>query len=168
MQIETNRAGAPARAAGRRIVQTAADVSFCAGCASCEVVCSLVRDGVVSPAYNRIFVEKDTRTMFFTVHSCQHCLDHPCYDKCPKKGEAMSIDADGIVYIDAEKCIGCGLCIKGCAMSPPRINIVKSADKALRKAKKCDLCRGREKGPACVEWCPVRCIKVSGEEASGA
>jgi len=39
--------------------------------------------------------------------------------------------------------------------------MVKSADKALRKAKKCDMCGGRENGPACVEWCPVRCLEVS-------
>ena len=41
--------------------------------------------------------------------------------------------------------------------------MVKSTDKAMRKAKKCDMCRTRPEGPACVEWCPVRCI---GESAS--
>ena len=149
------------KAFGRHIEQTAPDVSFCAGCNSCEIACSLTREGVVGPRYNRIFVEKDTRTMYHTIHACRHCADHPCFDACPRKGAAMKVDDGGVVFIDEENCIGCGLCIKACAFDPPRINIVKSADKTLRKAKKCDLCRGREEGPACVQWCPVRCIRVS-------
>jgi Fe-S-cluster-containing dehydrogenase component len=92
-----------------------------------------------------------------------HCDDHPCYEKCPKKGEAMKIDDDGIVYVVEEACIGCGLCARNCKYTPTRINLVKSADKTKRKAKKCDLCRTREEGPACVQWCPVRCIGVKGD-----
>ena len=145
----------------RRIVQTPAEISFCAGCNSCEIVCSLTHDGLVGPCYNRIFVEKDARMMYHTIHACHHCPDHPCYGACPKKGEAMTEGDDGVVYINEENCIGCGLCIKACALDPPRINMVKSTDKALRKAKKCDLCRSRADGPACVQWCPVRCISVA-------
>jgi Fe-S-cluster-containing dehydrogenase component len=92
-----------------------------------------------------------------------HCDDHPCYEKCPKKDKAMLIDDSGIVYINEDECIGCGLCVKACPYGPPRINMVKSKDKKQRKAKKCDLCRNRPEGPACVEWCPVRCIGVSDE-----
>lgn len=76
----------------------------------------------------------------------------------------MCIDERGIVYINEEACIGCGLCRKACVMDPPRINLVKSKDRAQRKAKKCDLCRGREEGPACIQWCPVRCLYISGGE----
>jgi Fe-S-cluster-containing hydrogenase component 2 len=75
----------------------------------------------------------------------------------------MCIDENNIVYINEEHCIGCGLCVKACVFDPPRINLVKSADKTLRKAKKCDLCRTRPEGPACVQWCPVRCIGLSGD-----
>ena len=143
------------------IVQTPPEVSFCAGCNTCEIVCSLTHDGVVSPGCNRIFVEKNIRTMFHTIHSCHHCADHPCFEACPKKGEAIKAGSDGIIYINEEFCIGCGLCRKACKLEPPRINMVKSKDKSLRKAKKCDLCRTREEGPACVQWCPVRCISVN-------
>lgn len=152
-------------APGRRVIQTPPEFSFCAGCNTCEIVCSLTHDGVVSPSYNRIFVEKDARKMFHTVHSCQHCAEHPCFEACPKKGGAMLVDG-GIVYIDEEKCTGCGLCRKACTFEPPRINIVKSKDKSLRKAKKCDLCRTQPDGPACVRWCPVRCIEIA--EGGGA
>ena len=154
--------GYQTRAFGRHIVQASADFSFCAGCNTCEIVCSLTHDGVVGPCYNRIFVEKDARKMYHTIHTCQHCSDHPCFEACPKKGEAMAIDDEGIVFIAEEKCIGCGACRRACIFNPPRINIVKSADKSLRKSKKCDMCRTREEGPACVQWCPVRCISVGG------
>ena len=149
---------------GRHIVQAPPEYSFCAGCNTCEIVCSLTHDGLVGPCYNRIFVEKNTRMMYHTIHSCQHCTDHPCYEACPKKGEAMTISSDGMVLIIEENCIGCGLCKKACAFDPPRINLVKSPDRALRKAKKCDLCKTREEGPACVQWCPVRCIEIRNEE----
>lgn len=149
------------RTYGNHIVQYSPDYSFCAGCTSCEVVCTLTHDGLVSPSYNRIFVNRDNRSMVHTVQACQHCADHPCYEKCPKKDQAMRIDENNIVFIDESHCIGCGLCMKACVFTPSRINMVKSADKTKRKAKKCDLCRTRPEGPACVEWCPVRCIGLS-------
>jgi Fe-S-cluster-containing dehydrogenase component len=101
--------------------------------------------------------------MFHEVLACMHCDDHPCYAKCPKQGAAIKLDDAGVVDIVEEACIGCGLCARNCKYTPTRINLVKSADKAKRKAKKCDLCREREEGPACVQWCPVRCIGVNGD-----
>ncbi|MDR1796304.1 MAG: 4Fe-4S dicluster domain-containing protein [Clostridiales Family XIII bacterium] len=146
---------------GSHVVQYPQDYSLCAGCTTCEIVCSLVHDGVVGPRYNRIFLKRGTSSMIHEVLACMHCADHPCYEKCPKKDEAMKIDEKGVVYIDEAFCIGCGLCAKACAFTPSRINLVKSSDKDKRKAKKCDLCRTREEGPACIEWCPVRCIGLS-------
>ena len=149
------------RTYGNHVVQYSPDYSFCAGCTSCEVVCTLLHDGLVSPSCNRIFVSRENRSMIHTILACQQCSDHPCYDKCPKKDSAMRIDENNIVWIDEENCIGCGLCQKACVFTPSRINMVKSKDKTLRKAKKCDMCRTRDEGPACVEWCPVRCIGAS-------
>ncbi|NLL38219.1 MAG: 4Fe-4S dicluster domain-containing protein [Clostridiales bacterium] len=149
------------RTFGDHIVQYEPEYSLCAGCTTCEIVCTLTHDGLVSPSYTRIFVDRGTRSMIHIILSCQHCSDHPCYSACPEKDSAMCIDENGIVYIDEENCIGCGLCIKACVFDPPRINMVRSADKAKRKAKKCDLCRTRPEGPACIQWCPVGCIGLS-------
>ncbi len=149
------------RTYGRHIVQYAPDYSFCAGCTSCEVVCTLTHEGYVSPSCSRLFVERDNRSMVHTILTCQHCSDHPCYDACPKKDKAMKIDENNIVYIVEDECIGCGLCQKACVFDPPRINLVKSKDRSKNKAKKCDMCRTRPEGPACVQWCPVRCIGIS-------
>jgi Fe-S-cluster-containing hydrogenase component 2 len=122
-----------------------------------------LHDGVVGHGYNRIFLQRSEPDMLHTIHACMQCEDHPCYEKCPKKERAMVIDENGVVYINEDECIGCGLCAKACPYTPSRINMVKSSDRKLRKAKKCDLCRTRPEGPACIEWCPVRCIGMSDE-----
>jgi Fe-S-cluster-containing dehydrogenase component len=71
------------------------------------------------------------------------------------------IDGDGVVYIDESECIGCGLCRKACVFEPPRINLDAVAPRETRRARKCDMCRSRPGGPACVQWCPVRCLNAS-------
>lgn len=149
---------------GRHIIQIDSGTSLCAGCNACEIVCSLTHDGLVSPSYNRIFMEKGTQSMITVIHSCQHCSDHPCYDACPLKEKAMCLDKNNIVYINEEHCIGCKRCIKACAFDPPRINYINSTDKKKRKAKKCDLCRTRPEGPACVEYCQVACLSIGGQD----
>ena len=153
--------GETTRKYGRHIVQYPMEYSLCAGCTACEIKCALTHDGVVSPSYNRIFVERGTSSMVHTILACQHCVDHPCYDACPLKEKAMCLDENGIVYINEDYCIGCKKCIKACVFDPPRINYVWSKDKTKRKAKKCDLCRTRPEGPACIEYCQVRCIGLS-------
>lgn len=152
-----------ARPLSKHIVQYSGAYSFCAGCNSCEALCSLVHDGVVSPSYSRVFLQRGgTRDMVCHIASCQQCVDHPCYEACSKKDQAMRIDNDnGIVYVSEADCIGCGLCVKACVFEPARINLTAAYKRKERKAKKCDLCRTRASGPACVEYCPVRCLGIS-------
>jgi Fe-S-cluster-containing hydrogenase component 2 len=146
---------------GPHIVQYEQDYSLCAGCTTCEIVCALTHDEVTGPQYNRIFLKRNEPSMIHEVLACQHCSDHPCFDAC--QDGAMHLDANGMVLIDEAACTGCARCIKACAFEPPRINLVRSRDKALRAAKKCDMCTGRAEGPACVQWCPVRCIGIYGQ-----
>ena len=142
----------------RHIVQYPPEVSLCVGCSACEIVCGLVHEGKVGPSVRRIFLERDTILMEHHVYTCQHCTDYPCYNACPEKEAAMHIDEEkGVVYIDPEGCTGCRLCIEACPFEPKRINFNASTQKAV----KCDLCRTRENGPACVEYCQVRCIGVN-------
>jgi phenylacetyl-CoA:acceptor oxidoreductase subunit 1 len=44
--------------------------------------------------------------------ACNHCTDASCVKVCPSGASARR--ADGIVSIDAERCIGCQLCITAC------------------------------------------------------
>ena len=141
------------------VVQYSKEYSLCAGCNSCEAVCALVHDGVNGPGHNRLFLRRgDTLDMTCVIYTCQHCADHPCYEACPKKGQATCLDRAGIVYIDEEECIGCGKCVKACRFDPPRINMARAHARKEWRAKKCDLCRTRPEGPACVQYCPVRCL----------
>ncbi|NLO97088.1 MAG: 4Fe-4S dicluster domain-containing protein [Peptococcaceae bacterium] len=152
---------------GRHIIQYPADVSLCAGCGTCEAVCGLIHDGVTSPSIKRIFLVRDTIMTedMHKVYTCQQCLDHPCYNACPRKDSAMCIDEEtGIVYINEEHCNGCRRCWKACPFEPKRIAF--NLDKP-RKALKCDLCRNRPEGPACVEFCQVRCIGLSDQPIPG-
>jgi len=147
---------------GPHIVQYSPEYSLCAGCETCSILCGLEHFGVTGPDTGCIEIGIGTVSMMHTVYACQQCADHPCYEACPKKGDAMKIDPDtGIVYINEPLCIGCGLCSRHCRFTPSRIHIRKNADRKKWKAVKCDLCRGRAEGPACIKWCPVRCIGLS-------
>ena len=76
----------------------------------------------------------------------------------------MCIDEKlGIAYVNEAGCIGCGLCARACKFQPTRIAMKKNKDRKKWKAAKCDLCRNRPEGPACIEYCPVRCIGLSGD-----
>ena len=99
--------------------------------------------------------------MIHRVLACQQCNDHPCYDACPKKDEAIKIDENGIIYIDEEFCIGCGLWARHCKFQPSRISMKRDKMRKAWKAVKCDLCRGNPEGPQCIKWCPVRRIGLS-------
>jgi Fe-S-cluster-containing hydrogenase component 2 len=149
---------------GNHIVQYPAEYSLCLGCQSCDLVCSLIHDGVTGPAHGRIkMAMPDFKQLRFQILACQQCAEHPCYDACPKKGHAMCIDKQGIVYIQEEFCVGCGLCARACRYTPSRITL----DQTEHKARKCDLCRERPGGPACVEYCPVRCLGLSDDPQPG-
>ena len=42
---------------------------------------------------------------------CQHCNSSPCSEVCP----VSAIESkDGVIYLDKESCIGCGLCAMAC------------------------------------------------------
>jgi anaerobic dimethyl sulfoxide reductase subunit B (iron-sulfur subunit) len=88
-------------------------------------------------------------------YSCMHCSAPACLSSCPT-GAIIKREQDGIVYIDAQQCIGCGTCVKACPYGAPRLNSEKGI------AGKCDFCKGllAEGGnPACVDACLMRCLE---------
>ncbi len=86
--------------------------------------------------------------------SCNHCNNPICVDSCPR--QAIIKDPDnGIVFIDLDLCIGCGICTKQCPYHAPVV------DTRIKKALKCDTCfnlRNKGESPACVAACSMRCL----------
>jgi Fe-S-cluster-containing hydrogenase component 2 len=141
-----------------RVTQVPAEESACTGCGTCELVCAAAHGNSVGPSVRRIWLERDAVNLVFRVSSCLQC-DYPaCYYACPARGEAMRIDArTSVRYIVTGNCQpGCRDCIDACKAAPPRINF----DTEARMALMCDLCRDRQTGPACVEYCPAQCLRL--------
>ena len=89
--------------------------------------------------------------------SCLHCDDAPCVTVCPT-GASYKRTEDGIVLVNEDDCIGCGLCAWACPYG------ARELDSAAGIMKKCTLCVDRiyndtlpeeDREPACVRTCPA-------------
>ena len=92
---------------------------------------------------------------------CQHCGNAACIKVCPDN--AIKRRADGLVWIDPQKCTGCGLCETACPYDVIYMN------KDLHIAQKCTGCAHRvDTGllPRCVEICPHNAIAFGDDTAS--
>ena len=84
-----------------------------------------------------------------------HCADPGCLSACPAPGAIVQY-ANGIVDVNADACIGCGLCATGCPFDVPRVSA------RTGKMSKCTLCVDRVSvglEPACVKACPTGCLQ---------
>lgn len=140
----------------------------CVGCEVCLLACSSYNYGIASRNLSLIRLDLDPLSPdFYEPKTCMQC-DYPaCYYACPLKDQALCVDNEtGVRYIVADKCNGCGECVKACPFDPPRINCDMFAPIAERKAFKCDLCRGREGGPACVEFCQTSALTLASNDVN--
>jgi CRP-like cAMP-binding protein/Pyruvate/2-oxoacid:ferredoxin oxidoreductase delta subunit len=158
------------------------DESLCVRCDQCEKACAATHGNVSR-------LDREAGATFNHLHvptSCRHC-EHPhCMKDCPP--DAIHRAANGEVYIE-DTCIGCGNCERNCpygviqmgiesserpslwrwllfgrGMAPGSEIEVKDKERA-KKAVKCDMCRDREEGPACVQACPTGAALRVGPEA---
>ena len=172
-------AAAPAKKLGLVI-----DLDVCVGCHACVISCKEWNTGgygaalsdqdpygadvsgawlnrvhtfeVVPPSGEVVGEAGDARIVHFP-KSCLHCEDAPCVTVCPT-GASYKRAADGIVLVDEDKCIGCGLCAWSCPYG------AREMDLAAGVIKKCTLCIDRiynetleevDRVPACVRTCPT-------------
>jgi len=89
--------------------------------------------------------------------SCLHCEDAACVTVCPT-GASYKRESDGIVLVEEDRCMGCGLCAWACPYG------AREMDPGVGVMKKCTLCIDRiynealseeERQPACVRTCPA-------------
>ncbi|MEM0489086.1 MAG: 4Fe-4S dicluster domain-containing protein [Candidatus Bathyarchaeia archaeon] len=132
----------------------------CTGCGACELACVLYHEGFSNLAFSRIHLIYDPFAGDHKAEVCIQCYSPGCYYACPVN--AVQIDSGtGARYIDYEKCIGCGACERACPLMPEKLIIRYKLVDGKRKYFKCDLCRGRPGGPACVEACPASALELA-------
>lgn len=137
------------------------NVETCVGCHTCELACAIAHSKAKDllqaflrgerPGY-RIYVES-FRTTPVPV-PCNHCEEAACVMACPTGAANRKTDG-GPVFIDDDRCIGCGMCVQACPFGVVSISVES------KKAYKCDLCierLAREEEPACVASCPTRSL----------
>ncbi len=135
------------------------DVETCAGCRTCEAVCSLSHEGVVSPALARTWiVDYILEGRRIEGYTCKQCREPECFYPCPTS--SLTVDeVTGARVIDPEKCVGCKLCMKACPQYP---NTPIKYDAKREICIKCDLCGGV---PLCVKYCPEAALSFVKKEA---
>lgn len=157
------------------------DLDICVGCHACAVSCKEWNTGGYGAALsdqdpygsdptgtwlNRIHTYEvqpqgaENPTPAQIIHfpkSCLHCEDAPCVTVCPT-GASFKRQEDGIVLVNEDHCMGCGLCAWACPYG------AREMDAAAGVMKKCTLCVDRiynenipevDRVPACVKSCPA-------------
>ncbi len=160
------------------------DLQKCVGCSTCTVSCKAENRTPPGVTYNVVTeVEVGVFPHVTRLHQprpCMQCDNPPCAQVCPVKA-TYKLD-NGIVAIDADRCIGCRYCMVSCPygaryfdfgqdyqaemvgyneLTTPEYGVnrgTRQKDKApIGTVRKCHFCfhrlqRGEE--PACVETCP--------------
>jgi len=142
----------------------------CMACYTCMSACyesARKRGKIAKPRL--ILVHTESGSM---PNQCRHCEDAPCANVCPTG--AIKFGADKI-ELHEELCIGCKMCVMvcpfGCVLpesepmpsvdymfEEPVDKFIAVATGCKNTAVKCDLCEGREEGPACVAACPNKAL----------
>ena len=153
------------------------DLDTCVGCHACVTACKGWNDqGQGAPLSDlNAYGSEPSGTFLNRVHgyevtpddgpaqivnfprSCLHCDNAPCVTVCPT-GASYKRAADGIVLVNEDACIGCGLCAWACPYG------ARELDAQAGVMKKCTLCVDRiynetlpeeDRVPACVRTCPT-------------
>ncbi len=153
------------------------DLDTCVGCHACVTACKGWNDQGYGAALsdqdaygatpcgtflNRVHgyeIERETGPAEIVnfPRSCLHCENAPCVTVCPT-GASFKRSEDGIVLVNEDACIGCGLCAWACPYG------ARELDPSAGVMKKCTLCVDRiynenlpevDRVPACVRTCPT-------------
>jgi Fe-S-cluster-containing dehydrogenase component len=149
------------------------DLSRCKNLKKCQSACDHMHQ--VHPGQNWIKVhpmqDAEHTAQYWQPTTCMHCDEPPCVKVCPV--DATFKRKDGIVAIDANRCIGCRFCMASCPystrvfnweepdLSPEVKAMPYSCETSMPQKKgtvgKCDFCPDMvRKGelPHCVTACP--------------
>jgi Fe-S-cluster-containing hydrogenase component 2 len=163
------------------------NIKRCENCGVCEIACAERHGGKARLKVKDVL---QSRGLAFNDEVlpivCKQCEKPTCIEAC--KTNALKRE-DGIIYIDEEKCVGCGRCAKLCPFNaifieekpssparephepgflsmlfarPNRVTKTphKRKPKTTRRAFKCDQCRGYE-NMACVDACFFKALSLT-------
>jgi anaerobic dimethyl sulfoxide reductase subunit B (iron-sulfur subunit) len=141
------------------------DSSSCSGCKACQAACKDKNHLPVGLLWRRVYEVtggswvrsgaawlNDVFAYNLSI-ACNHCQRPICVEVCP--AGAMIKRSDGIVWVDADKCLGCRYCSWACPYGAPQY------DAQAGHMTKCDFCADNlDAGlpPACVAACPLRAL----------
>jgi Fe-S-cluster-containing dehydrogenase component len=114
----------------------------CISCHACDVACYESHSEKFPLSRSKFDINID-----LPLH-CKHCTDASCVAVCPV--EALEKRADGLVYHNNFRCIGCLSCTIACPFG------VLSVKRVRHIVSKCDLCFDmleEGKDPRCVQTC---------------
>lgn len=143
------------------------NVANCTGCKACEIACKDKSNLPSGVRWRRVYefgggdwVQDGEQAVpsgvfsYFVSNACNHCEKPICMEVCP--ASAISKREDGIVLIDANKCIGCRYCSWACPYGAPQFN------EEANVMTKCNFCydlQAQGEKPACVDGCPYRVLE---------
>ncbi|MEJ2677653.1 MAG: dimethylsulfoxide reductase subunit B [Gemmatimonadota bacterium] len=141
------------------------DATACSGCKACQIACKDKQGSPLGVRWRRVYEVAgggwrqrgaawvhDVFAYNLSV-ACNHCERPICMEVCPTR--AITQREDGVVLLDAERCMGCRYCEWACPYGAPQY------DPDAGRMSKCDFCvdlldAGRP--PACVASCPMRAL----------
>ena len=160
------------------------DTKRCVACNTCVVGCKVENNLPQNMWWNRVvnvggensdspsgtYANGDLKMDSYTM-ACQHCSNPACVAVCPT-GASYVDEATGIVLVNSEVCIGCGLCAEACPYDVRRLQEEEpvyytdfgygDAEAPVHEQgtmEKCTFCNhrvARGEQPFCVTVCPGR------------
>lgn len=137
------------------------DTTKCVGCHSCRVACQNQQKLGANDAFNWITqLERGKYPAFdreYVPVQCNHCENAPCQRVCPTG--AIYTNAEGVVLVHRERCVGCKYCIQAC---PYRVRFIDEHEGISIKCWMCDELVKAGGEPACVTTCPTG-VRIFGD-----
>lgn len=157
---------------GRKFVMVI-DLAKCKNARKCVTACQKMHHTPEPVEWLSVRLMKDSpdAAPYWFPKTCFHCDNPPCVKVCPV--DATFKRQDGIVLIDADRCIGCKFCMAACPYSTRVFNWSEPEQSAevtcleyspetstparVGTVEKCDFCPDKARAgelPDCVTACP--------------
>ena len=149
------------------------DLARCRNLKRCQEACDQAHSLTEAQDWLKVYPMQDAEhtSPYWQPTSCMHCDEPPCVKVCPV--DATFKRKDGIVGIDAERCIGCRFCMAACPYSARIFNWEQpqlpldvlqksyssetSCPPTMGTVSKCNFCSDKVRLgelPRCVSACP--------------